>query len=133
MTSMQHLQTCSFADLNLFTSMILFTHNEMTQVTRDMISGACVAIPIWINLVGGSSHQCRRRRFILIGLIHPIPAAIDSMPHFAANLAGRTNRRVMTITNRTRGRTTSRTTMILTPTTLLLTTMIIIIGRRSRI
>ena len=41
---MQNSQTCSIADLNLFTSMIAFTHSETIQVTSDMISGACVAV-----------------------------------------------------------------------------------------
>ena len=101
MTSMQNLQTCSIADLNLFTSMIAFMHSETIQVTDNTINGACV-VPIWINLVGGSSRQCRRRRFILIGLIHPISAANDSMPHFSADLTGRTTRRIMTMSSGSR-------------------------------
>ena len=80
MTSMQNFQTYSIFDLNLFASMIVFAHNETIQVIGDMISGVCIVVPIWINLVGGSSHQCCRRRFFLIGLIHYIPATNDNSP-----------------------------------------------------
>ena len=42
----------------------------------------------------------------MIGVIHPMLALNDSMPHFAADLARKMSRRVTTITNRTGARAT---------------------------
>lgn len=49
---MHNVQTCSIANLHHVITVVGFAHGKAIQITRNVIGGTRINVPIWVNLIG---------------------------------------------------------------------------------
>src|SRR5512141_1030443 len=86
MTNMTYIHTCSTCSVDLFTSIVLLLYCELVQLSSNMVSGACVDIPIGIDAVGICSRRCNMFSIRYIIFVIPIPAVGGYVSSLEAHL-----------------------------------------------